>query len=242
MMKEALLGPFFLLQGVRQLWGKSIKRFLLIPIAINLVLFSLLIVFGFRAMHHLSHHLPHYLHWLSSVFEVLFFLISTAVLVYFFSMITNFIGAPFNSLLSSKMEQLTVGKKPFSEDSFRDIIKDLPRFFKRERDKIFYYIPRALLLLVLFFIPVINVIAGLMWILFNSWMMAIQYLDYPMDNHKMTFQHTQQFLREHRFICFTFGISVLVAAMIPIVNLIIMPAAVIGATHLYLFLTRSERE
>ncbi|MBP2261259.1 uncharacterized protein involved in cysteine biosynthesis [Pseudomonas sp. BP8] len=39
--------------------------------------------------------------------------------------------------------------------------------------------PRALALLILSFIPVVNVIAAPLWLIFGVWMMAIQYIDYP---------------------------------------------------------------
>jgi CysZ protein len=215
------------------LFQHRLKRYVIIPAIINLILFSIFILSGMSLIHHLSIFLPHYLHWLETIFKILFFLASSVALAYFFTLLSNLIGAPFNSLLSSKVEQLTGGQKPDENNAWHETLKDIPRLLKREMDKVLYYLPRAVILLILFFIPVVNVIAGVLWFVFNGWMMGIQYLDYPMDNHKLTFAQTKQYLKQHTWVSFSFGLSVMVLAMIPIVNLLVMPAAVIGATKLY---------
>jgi len=61
-------------------------------------------------------------------------------------------------------------------------------------------------------------------------MMAIQYCDYPMDNNKVSFRQMKIMLAERRLTSVSFGALVQLGMMIPLVNLIVMPAAVIGAT------------
>jgi CysZ protein len=61
-------------------------------------------------------------------------------------------------------------------------------------------------------------------------MMAIQYCDYPMDNNKVSFRQMKVMLAERRLTSLSFGAIVQIGMMIPLVNLIMMPAAVIGAT------------
>ena len=53
------------------------------------------------------------------------------------------------------------------------IIKDIPRALWREVQKILYYLPRAIGLLIIGLIPVVNLVAAVLWFLFNSWMMAL---------------------------------------------------------------------
>jgi len=132
------------------------------------------------------------------------------------------------------VQLITTGKKPRADEGFKEIIKDLPRTLKREWHKIAYYLPRAILLLILFFIPIINIIAGILWFIFGCWMMSVEYVDYPMDNHKKSFKNLHRYLHAHCWISLTFGFSVAIASMIPIVNFFVMPAAVIGGTLLYL--------
>lgn len=45
------------------------------------------------------------------------------------------------------------------------------------------------MLLLLYFVPGIGqTVVPVVWFLFGAWMLAIQYCDYPFDNHKVGFQ------------------------------------------------------
>ena len=50
------------------------------------------------------------------------------------------------------------------------------RGFIREIQKIMHYIPMALLVLVISFIPAVNIVAPLLWILLGAWMMSCSLL------------------------------------------------------------------
>jgi hypothetical protein len=68
--------------------------------------------------------------------------------------------------------------------------------------KLGYFLPRAIGLFILSFIPVVNIIAAPLWLLWGL-MMAIQYIDYPADNHKLGWNEMLAWLRktlaEHEF-------------------------------------------
>jgi len=227
-------GMGYLLRGYQLITKPGLKRYVIIPFIINIILFSVLLGVGVHFINYFTNLLPHWLHWLAWVFDTIFVIATSVMLVYLFTIITNLIGAPFNSLLSEKVQLITTGHKPSEEDTLKDTLKDIPRTLNREWCKIKYYIPRAILLLILYFIPIINIAASILWFIFSCWMMAIEYLDYPMDNHKMTFKETKQYLRKHMSPSFGFGFIVTIVAMIPIVNFTVMPAAVAGATVMYL--------
>ncbi len=91
-------------------------------------------------------------------------------------------------------------------------------------------VPRFLLVFILTFIPVINLAAPLLWFLFGAWMMAIQYCDYPMDNNKVSFAGLRDNLKSRRMSSLGFGALVSLGMLVPVLNLLIMPAAVVGAT------------
>jgi len=67
-------------------------------------------------------------------------------------------------------------------------------------------------------------------VLFGIWMMAVQYIDYPADNNKLGFDEMLAWLRAKRWQSLGFGGIVYVALLVPLLNLLIMPAAVAGAT------------
>ena len=85
-------------------------------------------------------------------------------------------------------------------------------------------------LLVFFLLPVIGQVV---WFLFTSWMMAIQYCDYPYDNHKISFANMRSQLRGDLTGSYSFGITVSIASMVPFLNLLVMPVAVCGATAMW---------
>jgi len=63
-----------------------------------------------------------------------------------------------------------------------------------------------------------------------------------MGNHGIPFRDQRRLLRKHGLLNLGFGTATLVATSIPIVNLFAMPAAVAGATALWLENMREHRE
>lgn len=64
-------------------------------------------------------------------------------------------------------------------------------------------------------------------------MLTVQYMDYPMDNNHISFLQLRQALQQKKLLSLSFGISTLLFIYIPIINLFVMPAAVAGATAMW---------
>ena len=173
--------------------------------------------------------LPDFLSFLEIIIYPLFAITAALVVYYSFSLVANIIAAPFNGILSERVEQMVAGRE-VAEESLKELLAIIPRAIGRELAKLAYYLPRLLLLLVLSFIPGINLFAPIFWFLFGAWMMSIQYCDYPMDNNKVSFKDMLRLLKKQRLTSLGFGGLVQLGMMIPIVNFFLMPVAVIGAT------------
>jgi CysZ protein len=106
--------------------------------------------------------------------------------------------------------------------------------------KLIYVLIRVIPLLLLSFIPVLNIFSPILWMLFSSWMLAIDYHDYPMGNHLLKFPEQKQLLKKNLSLALGFGFATLGATMIPIVNFFVIPAAVAGATALYIERLKNE--
>jgi CysZ protein len=155
------------------------------------------------------------------------------VFSYFFSTIANWIAAPFCGLLAEQLEARLTGK-PLPDSGWAGLVKDLPRIMKREWQKLAYYLPRAIVLLILYFVPGFGqTVAPVLWFLFSAWMLSIQYCDYPFDNHKVSFHQMRMALRQNKTDNMQFGALVSLFTMVPILNLAIMPVAVCGATAMW---------
>lgn len=224
----------YFLSGFSLISQKGLKRFVLIPLLINLVLFgsSLFFIIGWieQGVNYVNGYLPDFLSWLEFIIWPSALLLVLFIYSMVFTVITNFIAAPFNGLLSEKVELYLTGQR-VNDDGLADLLKDVPRMLGRELAKLMYYLPKALLFLILLlFIPVFGQV---MWFLFSAWMFAVQYIDYPFDNHKIPFAEARQHLKQKQGLSYGFGSAVLIFSMMPIVNLIVMPVAVCGATRLF---------
>ena len=136
-------------------------------------------------------------------------------------------AAPFNALLAIRVEA-HLGHKPEGEDP--GLIALIPRTIGREFAKIAYFLPRMLALVLLSFIPVLQVAAMPLWLLFGAWMMSVQYTDYAADNNMVSFAGLRERLGEARMDSIVLGGAVYLAMLIPLVNLVVIPSAVAGGT------------
>jgi len=227
-------GASYFFKGFSLIKQKGIRRFVFIPLAINALLFSFAFYFVYLElstyMESIMSWLPSWLDWLSVVLWPLAVITILVVFSFIFSTVANWLAAPFNGLLSEKMEAILSGNEA-PKGSMLDIVKDIPRTLSREWQKLAYYLPRAIgFFIIMWLLPVVGQI---IWFLFIAWMMAIQYKDYPFDNHKVPFATMKQMLKQNQGISYSFGITVALFSMIPIVNLVVMPVAICGATAIW---------
>lgn len=215
----------------------GIRRFVAVPLLINIILFAGAIVFGYQQfgqlMDWLLGYLPSWLAWLQYLLWPVFALTAILILFFTFSTIANLVGAPFNGLLAEAVENHLVGNTDQFATNWRKLVAGAIPAILSELRKMGYYLLRVIPLLILFLIPGINIIAPFLWALFTAWMYALEYLDYPMDNHDILFREMQQQLRKQRTLSLGFGASVLLATMVPFLNFLIMPAAVCGASAMW---------
>ncbi|MCW8875363.1 MAG: sulfate transporter CysZ [Gammaproteobacteria bacterium] len=241
-MKDLFLGVAFLLEGLRLIRLPGLRRYVLIPLLINVLLFggALYFAFGWVAslVEMLLAYLPAYLDWLSYLLWPLFALVSLVVVFFSFTMLANFIGAPFNDLLAAAVERQLTGRAQEDSD-WKTLLRELLPNLLSELRKLLYFVLRAIPLGILFLIPGLNLAAPFLWALFAAWMMALEYTGYPMANRGLLFPQQRRWLREHRGLSLGFGGATLLGTLIPVVNFLVMPAAVAGATAMWVKKTQT---
>ena len=240
MRNNPVSGAMYFFRGMRLIFAPGLRAYMIVPLLVNVVLFSALIYFGagqFREL--LDWLLPDWLDWLAVVLLPLF-IIAALVLVFFtFSLIGNLVAAPFNGLLAEAVECHITGQ-PIPGGGVKKMIADLGRTIVSELRKLAYIVIRGIPVLLLFVIPGLNLAAPIIWILFGAWMLAISYVDYPMANHGLDFPEQRRQLGQHRYLALGFGGAAMFALAIPLVNFLVIPAAVAGATILWV--ERLERD
>lgn len=238
MKNNPLSGALYLFKGFQLIKQPGIRRFVAVPLLINTLIFAILGFFmigwfgGF--IDQLMTGLPEWLQWLSGLIWLIIAAASLVLIYFTFTIIANFLSAPFNGMLSQSVEEHITGKKLVDDSPWHTVITQAPTAIKDELNKLFYSITRSLPFLLLLFIPGINFIASGLWLLFGAWMLAIQYADYPLGNHQIAFKKQRETLKQKRFLVLGFGGAVMIGTMIPIVNFFILPCAVAGATVMYL--------
>ncbi|MFC5699117.1 sulfate transporter CysZ [Pseudomonas sp. GCM10022186] len=230
----ALSGPQYLGEGLKLVLSPGLRLFVLLPLTVNLLLFAALIGFAVQEfsgwVDAFMPSLPDWLAFLQYLIWPLFVLLVVVLVFFSFTMLANVIAAPFNGFLAEKVEVVVRGQDDFPAFSWAELLAMIPRTVGRELRKLAYFLPRAGALLILSFIPGINLLATPLWIIFGIWMMAVQYIDYPADNHKLGWNEMLAWLREKRWQSLGFGGATYLALLIPFVNVLMMPAAVAGAT------------
>lgn len=224
----------YLVQGFGLIQRPGLRLFVLIPLLINIVIFAALITLTFNQfgewIDYAIDWLPQFLAFLRWILWPLAVILILVVVMYSFSIVANLIASPFNGLLAEKTEELLTGREVAGFETIGQALLSFPKSLLREALKLMYYLPLALVVLIISFIPGVNLAAPVLWFLLGAWMMVIQYCDFPMDNHQRSFAQMKRAIRVQRLTSLGFGSGVMVGTMIPIVNFFIMPAAVCGAT------------
>ncbi|QLB13771.1 CysZ protein [Bisgaardia hudsonensis] len=235
--EELKRGFHYFIVGWHLLTQKGLRRFVIMPILLNILLLSgLLWLFISKVNSYLEivmNYIPSWLDWLSGILLIFSILMILTLFYFTFVTLSGFIAAPFNGLLAEKVEKKLTGEN-LIDVSFTEFIKDIPRMLGRELQKLLYSLPKIIFLFLLGFVPVLGqTIIPIVAFLFTVWMMAIQYCDYPFDNHKIPFSVMKAELASKRTLNLTFGTLVTVCTFVPFINLLIIPVAVCGATAMW---------
>ncbi len=239
-MRNFLSGFFSAFSGFKLIGKKGIRIFILGPLIINSLLFTAIIYFGSGKFSELVSWIESQWQWLSWIGWVLWpvFIIINLIVVFFcFSIIANLIASPFNGLLSEATEIYLKSNNSdgkYQEETSKITLSLILAALINECRKLLYIACRAIPLLLLFIIPIIQLAAPAIWVIFAAWIMAIEYMEYPLGNHEMEFHDVRQWVSENRNFSLGFGLGVSMFTAIPIVNFLAMPVAITSATKIYL--------
>jgi CysZ protein len=235
MSSNPLRGAAYMLEGLRLITRPGLKRFVIIPLLVNIGVFSAAIWYGLSrfegALGWMETQLPSWLHWLDWLLWPIFVLALLIIVFYSFTLVANLIASPFNGLLAEKAEAVLTGRSTDEPIDYAKLFKELPSILWDEVKKVLYALIWTIpFLLLALLVPVVG---PLIWFLFTAWMLAVQYSDFPMGNHGLLFRDQRARLRQRRFVAIGFGSAAAALTMIPVLNFVVMPAAVAGATAMW---------
>lgn len=186
-----------------------------------------------------------FISFLVGVLKWLVWIVLLVLLATIFTTFVQLVSAPFMGFLAAHIDTL-YARTPLPEESIWAMSK---RVVWRETVKLYYWGWRALLIFLLTALlsfvlapfPGLNLIGPAIWFLWASWMFGIQYIDYGADNRIVSFKDALRELRAKRWLVIGFGGGVMALTLVPLVNLIIMPMAVVGGTLLWLHIAQLEK-
>ena len=233
--------PLYALQcvftGLSWLGKAPLRKFLLLPILINLVLYSVALVIGYFYLNDVINHLiPGWLHWLSWLLWPLFFICFVVAGFFSFTVLANLIASPFYGKLAAKTLELIIQtKRSETEEEEADSEFDFtePNWLHvmfGELRRIAYLIKWMFVLLIISVIPGLNLLAPLLWALFGAWGCALEFFAYPLENKGLLFPEQKKLVASVRLGALSFGGVILLGLGLPVLNLLVAPAAVIAAT------------
>jgi len=218
-------------QGLGLMLSPGIKRFVIMPLLINILIYVGIAWIGityFDAF--IESFLPEdsWLSFLEWLLWPLFAISYLIVMFYSFTILANILAAPFNGLLAEKIEEKLTGKAP--PEVSGSLLKDAIPAMLGELGKLWYFISRAIPILICMLIPGVNIIASFVWILFGFWFLTFEYAEFTLSNHALKAKEQRKLLRSQPLSVLSFGASVSLLMLIPVVGFAVMPASVAGGT------------
>ncbi|HET6726269.1 MAG TPA: sulfate transporter CysZ [Gammaproteobacteria bacterium] len=239
MVGEFSRGVGALIKGFELMLRPGVKRYALLPFLINAVVFAAIIAFGAYEFADVIQwtvaHLPGWLQWLGWLLWVLFGLLALVVVFYCFTFLIYIVGFPFNVFLASRVDRSLNGRsmKGPEESFWRGFGADMGSLFQVLRYQIFGTIIVGAIGLVLLIIPGLNLLVPVIWFVFGGWMLALGYSDLALSRRGYRFDRQRQIFDRHRGRVLGFGCATAFMTFFPILNLLVMPAAVAGAVWLW---------
>jgi len=231
--------PLYTLRGAHFIWTHRVLwKYAAAPLLISTMILGIayvLIYYSFSRL--VSPYAGGVWYW-QILYYVLLVIVTLLVLVIVFFMFTRVasaIAAPFNDLISEKTEQLTRGAFGETPFSFIGLLKDSARSIAHSFRILGIYVALLVAGLPILLVPGVGgLLYAVLGALLSSYMFAYEYLGYPMDRRRFSFSEKRRFLRSHFRSAMGFGLGNLALASIPAINILFIPAAVVGGTLLFL--------
>lgn len=216
----------------------SLYKYVVLPLIINIVVFSGAIYWGFDLFNQLlgqyvSPQDAWYWHIIAVVVEFFAALVSLVIVFFAFTIVGNLIAAPFNDLLSERTEQLLRGNQINDPFSLRQLGRDLVRVMLDEARKMSIFVVLMLGALVFNLLPGIgSVIYMVVSVGLTLYFLIIEYTGYVFSRKHLGFKEQRRFIAQNRLGALGFGLAVMCLLFIPFVQFLTIPLAVVAATQL----------
>lgn len=219
-------GPACLIEGYRLLLQPGLRRFVLLPLLGNVLLFSLASLLAFAGLEWaIDRWLPESLGWLRWLLFPLLGIGLLATGLFTFTLVANLLLGPFLGRLADAV--LRRRGIEVAEDQ-RGFWLALRQDTGVELRRLAYVLGCLLAVAVLGLVPVIGAVAAPLGVLVSAWLLAVEFSAQPIGQFRQGLAEQLGLLRQHRGSALAFGLSALAAMLVPVLNFALVPAAVAG--------------
>ncbi len=237
-------GASYSLKGYRWCWKKGLRRYVIPPLLINISFMGILLWLGTLwvtpMLEWVQNWLPSWLMWLQWLFVGIFFVGLIWVGFLLLSVLIHLVAMPFNDALSSAVVRIVKNQGGIEvlnqkilqpqKTPARQVAHAVSDVLTRGLYTIKWLLLIGMLVFFLSFIPGVNFVAPWLMVALGGWLLALEYFDYPLAKYGHDFKQQRALLANQRYSVVGFGMLTGLMLAIPVVNLLVIPAAVIGAT------------
>lgn len=227
-------GFSYSLMGFRLAFSKGFKRWSLAPVVFSVVLYVGGLgsfVYWIRALFDKWFgDLDRWYEWLAAVGIGLGLMVAFALIFFFtFVVLVALLAAPFLDILSAKTEAKLTGTAADESFTFKRFVVDVLRGLSHAVKIVFLQILVLIVALIPFVGPPVAIVG-------TAFLLTLEYMDPAMARHRLRFRDKRRVVLGSPMTCMGFGLGAMLWLIVPGVNLVCIPAAVCGATALWLTL------
>ncbi len=166
---------------------------------------------------------------------VLFLALAGGCLVAAF-LLAGLLASPFHDALARRVEALVAGEVPDAAGAgLLATLREGGRALREELRRLGFFLGVALPLgLAGLAIPGAQLVTGPALVLFTLLFLPLEYASYALDRRRLSFREKRRWILEHAPTMLGFGAAAFLACLLPGLNLLAMPALVVGGTLLAL--------
>lgn len=227
-----------LAEGLNVIFEPGMRRYTALPLLLSVVAFIVLFVVAIHYFGGLvgvvDRHLPSWLEWSAWLLWIGLGAVFIFSFYWGYTFVVGLVGMPFFMALANAVERRQTGRVP---ETSHGMLYLIAAGTLRQFPRLGYLALWALLVfalsVVLGLIPLVNALSAVLWFLFGSWALAVMMSDFPLGARNMPWRQQHALIRRHRGRLFGFGVACSGLALVPVLNLLLLPAATAGVTILW---------
>ena len=211
-------------------------KFILIPFAISLAVFGSAVYVFFSNLDELLTYLPAadawygaVIYWVVAVLaSLLFFLIAFFLCL----ILANIIAAPFNELLSARVEQILHDNQLQLPKT--SILKSIVRAITVESKKFLIFLIAVIPIFLIGLIPVVGqILSSVLFYFYVCYALTFTFTDYAMERELMKFREKSRTVLSRKSLMLGFGSICFAIGLVPFSNFFVIPVFVVAGTLMY---------